>query len=228
MLLLSSCGDEKKNKSQDSTSQVEQKGTELTPSVIFENNYSKVAKMSLAPGEFLSTHEGENRLIYSLTDYSLDWEEKGEKLSSKTWKKGDVHFHEAGKHAAKNNGTTKAEWLVFTKKNTALPDCGDNTVENDVTSGSPDFAQLLFNNDDFRITKVTLPKGESISTHAGINRILYSLSDYDLKYESNTNGQVDKQFKVGDIHWHEACKHSLENNGDTDASYLVVSYKLNK
>ncbi len=77
-------------------------------------------------------------------------------------------------------------------------------------------------------TKVNLPKGESIATHSGINRIVYSLSDYDLKYDSDTEGQVDKQFKVGDIHWHEACMHSLENNGDTDASYLVVSYKLNK
>ena len=63
--------------------------------------------------------------------------------------KGRCSLHKAGKHPAKNNGTTTAEWLVFTKKNTALPDCGDNTVENDVTSVSPNFAQSLFNNDDF-------------------------------------------------------------------------------
>lgn len=225
LLLLFSCVNKEKNETQNSTTKVEQKNTEIIPKIIFENEYSKVAKISLAPGESQSTHEGENRIIYSLSNYSIDWEEEGEELNSKTFKAGDVHFHEAGKHAAKNNGTTIAEWLVFTKKPKALPNCGDNTIENDVTSVSPDFAQTLFDNDHFKVTKVNLPKGDSISTHSGINRILYSLSNYNLNYQSNTEDQVDKQFKTGDTHWHEACMHSLKNNGDSNASYLLVSYK---
>lgn len=228
LLVLSSCGNEKKNVSTDSENQVEEKSTIVSPEVIFENDYAKVAKISLAPGESIPTHEGESRVIYSLTDYSIDWEEQGEKLGAKTWKKGDVHFHEAGKHAARNNGTTTAEWIVFAKKNTDLPDCGDNTVENDVNSVSPDFAQTLFDNDEFKITLVKLPKGESIPTHSGINRIIYSLSDYKIKYESDTESEKDKQFKVGDLHWHEACMHSLENNGESEAKFLVVSYKQSK
>ncbi len=197
----------------------------VSPVVLFENDYAKISKISLAPGEFQPTHEGESRVIYALTDYSIDWEEQGKKLGTKTWKKGDVHFHEAGTHAAKNNGTTKAEWLVFTKKNTDLPECGENTVENDVNSVSLDFARKLFENDDFKITQVSLPKGENIPMHSGINRILYSLSDYDLKYESDTEGKLDKKFNSGDIHWHEACHHALQNNGVTEANFLVVSYK---
>ncbi len=225
MLLLSSCGNEKKSESQKSAGQEEQKSSETAPEIIFENNYAKVVKISLAPGESQPIHDGASRVIYSLTDYSIDWEEKGENLGTITWKKGDIHFHEAGKHAAKNNGTTTAEWLVFAKKNTDLADCGYNTVENDVNSVSPEYAQLLFDNDEFRVTRVKLPKGESIPAHSGVNRAVYSLSNYELKYESDAEGSVEKQFKLGDVHWHQACMHSLENDGETEAEFLVVSYK---
>ncbi len=225
MLLLTSCGNEGKSESQNSTEQEEQKSTAVVPEVIFKNDYVKVLKISLAPGESQPTHKGESRVIYSLTDYSIDWEEQGEKLGTKTWKKGDVHFHEAGKHAAKNIGNTTAEWIVFTKKNTELPDCEDNTVENDVNSVSPEFAQILLDNNDFRVTQVSLPKGENISPHSGINRIIYSLSDYQLIYESDKTGKVNKQLEIGDVHWHEACMHNLENDGETEARFLVVSYK---
>jgi len=193
--------------------------------VIFENDYTKISKVSLASGESQPTHKGGIRLIYALTNYTIDWEEQGEKLGTKTWKKGDVHFHEAGTHAAKNNGTTMAEWLVFTKKSTELPECGENTVVNDVTAVSPDFAKTLFENEDFKITQVNLPIGESIPMHSGINRVIYSLTDYKIMYESNKDEKRDKQFQKGDVHWHEACQHALLNNGDTEAKFLVVNYK---
>lgn len=225
ILVFSSCGNEKKNKATDSENQVEEKSTEVSPEIIFENEYAKVLKISLAPGESQPTHEGESRVIYSLTDYSIDWEEKGEDLGTKTWKKGEAHYHEAGKHSATNNGTTTAEWLVFTRQNTDLPECGENQIENDVISVSPDFANALLDNNEFKITRVSLPKGGKIPMHAGINRIIYSLTDYQIMYESNKEGKVEKQFKSGDIHWHEACQHRLENIGETEAKYLVVSYK---
>ena len=224
-LILSSCGEKKKKAVKDTATEEIQSVMEVTPELVFENDYAKVSKISLSPGELLSTHEGENRVIYSLTDYSIDWEEQGKSLGTKKWKKGDVHFHEAGTHAAENNGTTTAEWLVFTRKNTELPECGDNTIENDVNSVSPDFTKVLFDNEFFKITEVNLANGESIPMHSGINRIIYPLSDYQLKYESDKEGRIDKQFKAGDAHWHEACQHALENAGETAARFLVVSYK---
>ncbi len=226
LLVFSSCGKVKK----DSTESVTQQDTvnrQGERNIIFENEYAMVVKIKLAPGEFISppSGEGKDRVIYSLSDYTIDWEEQGKKLGTKSWKKGDVHFHEAGKHAAKNNGTTTAEWIVFAMKNTDLADCGDNTVENDVNSVSPDYAQTLFDNDEFRVTQVKLPKGQSIPAHSGVNRAVYSLSNYELIYESNAEVRGEKQFKAGDVHWHQACMHSLENDGETEAEFLVVSYK---
>jgi quercetin dioxygenase-like cupin family protein len=225
LLLCFSCGNEKKKTAEDEATKEVPEMTEATPEVVFENDYSKVSKITLAQGEYLPTHEGENRIIYSLTDYTIDWEENGENLGSKSWKKGDVHFHEAGTHAASNNSSAVAEWLVFTKKTTELPDCEENTLDNDVITVAPDFAEVRFENGIFKVTEVTLPKGEKIAPHSGVNRIVYSLSDYSLLYNSDEEGEEDNTFKVGDIHWHSACMHSLENSGETDANYLVISYK---
>jgi len=225
LLSLSSCKNDKKTESKEPVKQEETAISEGEHKIIFENVYAKVSKISLAPGQVQPIHQGGSRVIYALTNFSIDWEEQGKKLGTKTWKKGDVHFHDAGKHAAKNNGTTKAEWLVFTKKNKDLPDSGENTVENDVTSVSPDFSKSLFENEAFKITKVNLPKGESIPKHSGVNRIIYSLSDYTLNYKSDAKGKTDKAFKSGDMHWHEASQHALQNNGETEAKYLVISYK---
>lgn len=225
LLVLSSCGNERNNQSQGAQVQQETAEKKGDFNILFENDYAKVVKISLAPGESQPTHDGESRVIYSLTDYSIDWVEKGEDLGTKTWKKGEVHYHEAGKHAAKNNGTTTAEWLAFVKKNTDLPECGENQIANDINSVSPEFANVLLDNDEFKVTEVTLSINSNIPMHSGINRMIYSLSDYQIIYESTKEGKVEKQFKSGDIHWHEACQHRLENIGETEAKYLVVSYK---
>lgn len=227
LFVLSSCGNEKKNQSQDAQNQKEATDKKGERNILFENEYAMVVKIRLAPGEFVSPPEGEGliRVIYSLSDYTVDWDKGDAKMEKKSWKENDVHFHEAGKHYVKNIGSTTAEWLVFVKKNNNLPECGENTVENDVTSVSPEFAQSLFDNHEFKMTVVTLPKGGIIPKHAGISRLIYSLSDYQIIYESTKEGKTEKQFKSGDIHWHEACQHGVENIGGTEAKYLVVSYK---
>jgi hypothetical protein len=114
------------------------------------------------------------------------------------------------------------------RKNKELPDCQENTVDNNLGSVSAQFAKVLFNNDAFEVTEVTLPKDALIPMHSGVNRVVYSLSEYKIAYESDGKGNTEKQFKIGDTHWHDACQHALQNIGGTEAKFLVVSYKQNK
>ncbi len=225
MFLVSACGDGKPTESKDQTTAETSTQKEVDATEIFANDYVRVVKVSLAPGENLASHEGNARVIYSLSDYSIEWEEKGENLGTKSWKKGDVHFHEAGQHSAKNNGESNAEWLAFVRKSEELPDCSDYSLENDVNAIAPDFANLLFDNDQFRVTEVVLPQGEAIPMHSGVNRLIYSLSDYQIKYESDKEGKAEKTFSRGEVHWHEACEHALENSGQSEARFLVIAYK---
>jgi quercetin dioxygenase-like cupin family protein len=222
--LLAACGSPN-NKESQKTDKDETTAEEVDPVVVFENDYAEVVKVTLPPAASLAAHEGAARVIYSLSDYAIDWVEKGKKEGTKSWKKGDVHVHEAGQHAATNNGTSTAEWLAFAKKDTELPDCGEQMVADDVNSVASDFATLRFDNEVFRLTEVTVPAGAKIPMHAGVNRIIYSLSDYQIMYESGDEGTKEKSFKRGDVHWHEACQHALENVGTTEAKFLVVAYK---
>ncbi|EGV45022.1 hypothetical protein BZARG_8 [Bizionia argentinensis JUB59] len=225
MLVISSCVNEKKREAE--ISDIGKEQVEGMSEVLFENDFAEVSKIILAPNEFLTEHDGGERVVYSLSDYSLDWEEKGKSLGTKSRKKGEVHFHKAGDHSAKNNGTTNAEWIVFTRKGWDLPDCGENKVEHDVNDVSPDSSKHLWDNESFKVTKVILPKGQKLPMHSGVNRIVYSLSDYQIMYNSDGGSESDgvKKMKIGDIHWHNACQHSIENTGDSDAEYIVVSYK---
>lgn len=223
-LLLVSCGNQNKkndHKKSDQSHMLEEVGHKS----IFENDFSKVLKVSLEPGELIEPHTSEKRLIYSLSDYSIDWNEKGEHLGKQSWKKGDIHYHDAGSHSAKNVGENKAEWLVFIKKNVELPACGDNKLENDVNSISKEFTTVLFDNDEFKITEVSLPKGATIPKHSGINRIIYSISEYEIAFKSSSSSESKKRFQPGEIHWHEACQHTIENIGENEAKFLVISYK---
>lgn len=223
-LLLSACGNQDK-KGDTKTDKNLTASQEVRPEVIFENDYTKIIKVTLAPEESLEAHEGEKRVIYSLSDYSIDWVEQGKNESTKSWRKGDVHFHDAGQHSAKNIGQTTAEWLAFVKKDSELPDCAGNTLEKDVVAVAPEFTDQRFDNDVFRLTEVALPQGAKIPMHAGVNRVIYSLSDYQIMYEPEGEEKNEKSFEKGDVHWHRACQHALENKGETEAKFLVVSYK---
>ncbi len=223
-LLLFACGSKDQGKDQKAEESITS-AREVSPKVVFDNDYVKVLKVTLAPAESLQAHEGEKRLIYSLSDYSIDWVERGKNEGTRSWKKGNVHFHEAGSHAARNIGESTAEWLVFVRKGTKLPDCPEQFLEKDVHVVTPEVSRQLFDNDHFRMTEVNLPQGGSIPMHSGLNRVIYSLSGYQILYESDKEGKVERSFKPGDVHWHGACQHALENTGKTEARFLVVSYK---
>jgi len=194
------------------------------PETLLENEFAHVVKVSLEPGQELASHEGSDRVIYSLNDYSIEWIVNGESEGEKSWTEGDVHVHGEDTHSAINTGSADAEFLAFTRK-TGLPDVEMQSLENDVTTLEGDFAELIFDNELFRVTEVTLASGESIPSHDGIHRIIYSLSDYTLSYESEESGTVERIFETGNAHWHTPGTHSMNNIGDTEARFLVVSYK---
>jgi quercetin dioxygenase-like cupin family protein len=199
--------------------------TSISRVAIFENDYAQVMHVTLNPGEGLAPHEGPNRLVYSLSDYTIDW--TGEEASPivKNWKKGDVHVHEAGALAVKNSGSTPAEWLAFIRKNESLPAIADQDLDKDVNSLEGGFAKRLFDDGDFRATEVRLAAGETIPLHDGINRVIYALSGYTIRYQGTEEDSAEETFKKGDVHWHDAGRHALENIGDTEAHFLIVAYK---
>ncbi len=231
IFVLASCGpqQDKEQQSTEASTQVYENVLQATPdkaSIVFENDYTRIIRITLEPGEEQPLHKGKSRAIYALTSYELEWQEEGEDKSQKSWSAGQAHWHEAGVHAAKNIGNSTAEYLVVERTGKALPECDMDALNNDVYTVASDRSSVLLENEHIKITKVSLPSGETIPEHSGINRIIYSLSDYTIDYTSDKEGEMNNKTSAkGEAHWHEACQHSLKNAGETAAEFLVLAMK---
>lgn len=190
----------------------------------FENEYIKVTEFMLKPGDKLPLHKGDPRAIYALSNFKIKWTE-GDQVSEKEWKKGDVHWHDALEHAVENIGDTDANYLVVSRKELALPEAGDYDIAQDASQLDSEHANSIFENEHIRIIEVKIATGESQPMHHGINRLIYSLTSYQIEYTSEQMDTKNSKIEAGDIHWHTADKHSVKNNGETLAHYLIFEFK---
>ena len=196
----------------------------LSQTVLFENNYVKVDEFMLKPGDKLPLHEGGQRAVYALSDYTIRWTE-GDQVTEKTWQKGEAHWHDVIEHAVENIGDTDARYLVVTRKETNLPESGDYMIAQDASQEDKTHSRSVFENEHIRIIEVKLAPGESQSMHHGINRLIYSLTPCAISYTSDQMNAKESTLEAGDIHWHQADKHSVANTGETEAHYLIVEFK---
>lgn len=187
-------------------------------SVLFQNDYVRVLRFDLAPGEALPPHRGGRRVVYSLSDYELNWEADDESTGRRSWQAGDVHGHDTGVHSAQNSGETTASFLVFERLDGPLPvDAPDHT------EGLPAGARRLFSGNDVEVLEVELAPGQAQQAHQGAWRVIYSLSDYSLEWREN--GELSRpSWRSGDVHWHGPGEHAASNSGDTMARWLVVAF----
>ena len=81
-------------------------------SVVLENEWTRVMRFTLEPGSELPRHDGSDRAIYALSDYTIEWTEGDEAPMEKSWTAGQAHWHTGGPHAARNNGSSVAQFLV--------------------------------------------------------------------------------------------------------------------
>ena len=192
--------------------------------VKIENDYVKVVEFMIKPGDKLSLHKGGPRAIYSLSDYKLKWTE-GDQETEKEWTKGHAHWHNAIEHAVENIGDTDANYLVVTRKEMALPQTDDYDIAQDASQLDSDHANIIFENEHVRIIEVKLAAGESQTMHHGINRLIYSLTSYQIEFISDKMETMETKVEAGDTHWHTADKHAVENIGETLAHYLIFEFK---
>jgi len=85
----------------------------------------------------------------------------------------------------------------------------------------PKQEKLLFENEYARVYEATLNPGESLQPHETGNRLIYSLSDYVLRYHWDNKVSEEKR-KAGDVHFHPAGTHNEENGGKQKAVFLIV------
>ena len=98
-------------------------------------------------------------------------------------------------------------------------------VVEDIVKAAPGNVELLLERPSISVMRVTLPPQARLPMHRGGDRVVYSLSDYKLRYLTpGAEGRI-QDFRTGDIHWHSAGVHAVQNVGPIPARYLVVTRK---
>jgi len=193
-------------------------------SMVFENDFVRATRIRLAPGEELPEHSGDARAVYSLSDYRILWTEAGES-TEREWRAGQAHWHDAIEHAVQNIGQTEARFLVVARTDAALPDAGGLLPDQDAAGTVGAYGELIFENEHVRVVEVTLPPGAAQPTHHGLSRLVYSLSDYTIRYESDRLDAAERTFAPGDAHWHDPDEHTTENVGESEARFVIFQFK---
>lgn len=184
---------------------------------VLQNEWAEAFTITLAPGEGLPAHDGAARVVYSLGDYTIRYTE-GDSARETTWQRGEVHTHGAGVHAIENIGTAPAQLLIVHRTDAPLPAGGK------VTDETPGSAPLV-DDDRFTVREVALAPAASEPAHAGRARVVYALTDYTIRYETDGEAPTERSFTTGQAHWHDAGQHRVTNIGTTPARFLVVQFK---
>jgi quercetin dioxygenase-like cupin family protein len=196
----------------------------LHTKIVYQNDYATATRITLHTGEQVPVHAGGNRLLYSMSDYTIKLVEDDIE-TTKEWTKGDIHWHSDVHHSVENAGNTTATYLVIARNENPLPQFKIGDLDIDVSHTDSESSELILENAFVKVVRVALQPGETISSHGGINRIVLSQTSYALTFESEETGRVELTFDEDDMNWFLPGTHSLENTGSTPAQFLVISFK---
>jgi len=188
--------------------------------IALENDYVRVLRFDLEPEASLPPHEGGRRVIYAVTDYEIEWTEAGMEATQRSWKRGDVHPHEAGIHSVRNGGTTTASFVVFERLEAPLPAAEDQAE----TASLPTGTRSLLEEPGIEVLEVELQPGDAQEMHPGGWRSIYALTDYTIEWREGDEVS-ERMWSAGDAHWHEPGPHAASNVGDTAARWIVVTFE---
>jgi quercetin dioxygenase-like cupin family protein len=193
-------------------------------SVALDNEWVRALRFSLEPGAQLPLHGGGDRVVYSLSDYTIEWAEGDEAPTEMTWTAGKAHWHAGRAHAVRNIGSSVAEFLVVERRGAELPAEALTASDTAAAPPSPEHGRIVLENDALRVIELTLPPGESTGRHWGGHRVIFALSDYTVRWMEGDADPVEMSWSEGEAHWHQSGDHEVENIGDSPARFLVVTF----
>ncbi|MEC9373019.1 MAG: hypothetical protein VYC34_04210 [Planctomycetota bacterium] len=190
---------------------------------IFQNSKISVIEVRLDPGQRLPAHTANERIIYALTDGEILFTE-GRNAWEEIFAAGEAHYHGRGIHAVQNITDTPIQFLIFERRRSSAsaPDQPDlahadfDDENNRITH--------LFANSQARVSRVELPAGEELKQRDALDRAVYALSGYRVRYENESGISDVRRHEAGSIHWHDADRHTLVNVGDSTARFVVIEW----
>jgi hypothetical protein len=190
--------------------------------LVFENEFVRAYEVTVKPGEKPPAHTSNERLIYSLTDYTLKYNWEG-KTSTEKRKAGDVHYHPAGTHCEEGAGTTTARFILVERLAKPLPPHEGTGV--DMARANPHNTKVLFDRDLAKVFEVTVYPKDAVSMHFGLDRLIYAATTAEMEVTTPDGKKTREVQKKGTYHWHAAGLHAVENVGSGQFRFVVFGFK---
>lgn len=83
--------------------------------MLLNNDDFAVAEVRIPAGS-LPRHPGLARIVYSLSDYTIDYTSNDSPAKSQSFQTGDTHWHDADEHVITNTGVTEARFMMVQLK----------------------------------------------------------------------------------------------------------------
>lgn len=184
--------------------------------LLLENDHLKVSKFTVPSQVELPMHRGEDRVVYSITDYRLRLLRPDVPPSDAVHRAGQAHWHPAGTHGVKNIGPIAAEYLVIERK-TSNPTPG---VTSNLAELVPDKARIVFENEQTKVIEVSLNPGDKLPPHTAASRLVYSPTAARLRYTA-AGGTTEEDLAAGAVHFHDGGEHQVENLSDAPVKLVI-------
>ncbi len=98
-------------------------------------------------------------------------------------------------------------------------------VAADPVKVAPDIFKVAFENEYTRVLQVSLRPESKASTFYLPGHLLMATDPGTLKMTDANGNSRDFELKVGDLSWHDAGAHSIENAGHTGTKFIIIEYK---
>jgi len=191
--------------------------------VLLENDYVLAAEFTVPPGEGIPSHYGRNRAVYALGDYRLEFHREDGRIVTES-RAGDIDWHAAGLHSVRNVGGSEARFLVVFRKLSRLFEYSFTDEAEDFTCLAGNRSEVLLENEFMRVARFTLAPGDELPAHRGLNRVMYPLAGFDLRYAANGTAET-RSYGAGSACYFVAETHAVANVGATEARYLMFELR---
>ena len=184
--------------------------------LLLKKDHVTVMRFTLPPQTRLPPHRSQERAVYSLSDYKLEFTDSMGQRQINNFRPGDILWLKAGKHTVRNVGPITAKYLVV-ERTAVNPMPG---VTSNIAELTPEKAKVILENANAKVIEVTLEPGDQQPTHTAAARVVYSLTPAKLAVTAGGK-TTETEFAEGDVHWYPGGEHQMKNLSANPVRFLV-------
>lgn len=186
--------------------------------IIYADEYVAVTAVSLAPGEEVPPHPGDERVLYARTAGLLEVGPADARLELEL-EPGLVVVLEPGSYAFDNVGETAIEGIVIARTELALPEM----VEQPRTEPAP-AGRLLFESDRLRVRELDLEPAVGYELGPVPLRVVYAPETVVLEYADAEGNTVDVETERFGVHVRRDVDRTVVNTGAEPSQVVVFEF----